>query len=91
MIAVFPNQHVGQKARTGAPPLDRARWQRGLRERLTAGAGHARTYNPAGYKATGNIIQFLGNILADLAQGASTIATLITGRQHIILPVQMIG
>jgi transposase len=39
MIAIFADQHMGQRPWTGAPPVDGATGQGGLGERLTARAG----------------------------------------------------
>ena len=81
VIAVFANQHVGQKPRPGAAALNRARRKRRLRERFTAGAGHARADDPAHDKASGDILQLFGNILTDLTQGAAAVVAILTGGQ----------
>ena len=91
VIAVFANQHVGQKPRPGAAALNRARRKRRLRERFTAGAGHARADDPAHDKASGDILQLFGNILTDLTQGAAAVVAILTGGQNLILPIQMVG
>jgi|GEM_PF-5348680 len=67
VITIFTNQDMSQKAGTGAATLNRARGQRGLGEGLTACACHARADDPAHDKTTGNILQLLGDIFADLA------------------------
>ena len=95
VIAVLTDQHIGQKTRPGAATLNGTRWQWGLREHFTTGAGHARADDPAHDKATGNIFQLLGDILADiladLAQATATVTAIPIGRQNLILPVQVIG
>lgn len=79
VIAVFANQHMGQQPRSGTATLNRARGQRGLCKRLTAGAGHARTDDPAHDKTTGDIFQLLGDVLTDLTQGAAAVIAILTG------------
>ena len=62
VIAIFGNQHMSQKSRTRTAPLDGPPRQGGLMECLTAGAGHARTYDPVHHEASGDIFQFLRDI-----------------------------
>jgi hypothetical protein len=90
MIAIFADQHVSHEAGPGSPTLDQAGWQRGLGEGFTAGAGHARSDEPAHDEVTWDVIQLLGDILAHLAQGATASSACLTGRQDLILPIQMI-
>ena len=59
---------MGQQARTGTPALDRARWQRSLREAIAARAGHPGPNDPVHDEPSGNVFQFLGHIFAQPAQ-----------------------
>ena len=77
MIGIFVDQHLGQQAGTGSATLDRAAWQRGLREAIAARAGHPGPHDPVHDEASGHIFQLLGHIFAQPAQFA---ATLDTGR-----------
>ena len=79
VIAVFANQHVRHEARPGSPALDQARWQWGLGESFTASAGHARADEAAHDEVTRDVIQLLGDILANLAQGAAASSACLTG------------
>ncbi len=90
VIAVFANQDVGQQTRTGAATFDGARRQWGLGKGFTTGAGHAGAEDPAYHKAARDIFQFLGNVLTDLAQAPTAVSAVLTRRQHLILPIQMI-
>lgn len=91
VIVVFANQHVGQKPRPGADTFNRVGRKRSLRERFTAGAGHAWADDPVHDKATVDRFQFLGNIFADLVQGTAAVIARVPGRQNLILPIQMLG
>ena len=84
VIGVFANQNMGQKTRAGASAFNRAGWQRGLGKSLAAGAGHTWADNPAHDKASGDILQFFGNILADLAQGATAVPAFFCGMRQSI-------
>ena len=95
VIAVFANRDMGRQTRTGAATFDgaRRRWDPG--KGFTAGAGHAGAEDPAYHKATRDILRFLGDILADiladLAQGTTARAAILTRRQYLVLTIQMIG
>lgn len=90
VIAIFADQDVRDEAGARPPTFDQAGRQRGLGEGFTASAGHARADEAAHHEVTGDIIQLLGDILAHLAQGAAASSTYLTGRQDLILPIQMI-
>lgn len=90
VITIFADQHVRHEAGSGSPALDQARWQWGLGESFTAGAGHAGADEAAHNEVTWDIIQLLGDILAHLAQGAAASSACFTGRQDLIVPIQMI-
>jgi hypothetical protein len=68
VIGVFIDRDMGRQARAGTAPLNRAGWQRRLREALAAGTGEARLDDAGGDKPAGGVFQFLGHILAKAAQ-----------------------
>jgi hypothetical protein len=61
---------MGQQAGAGTSPLDRAGWQRRLREGLAAGTGEARPHDAVHDEPAGEVFQLLGHIFAQAAQRA---------------------
>ena len=87
MVGVFADQHMSQKARPRAAAFDRARRQWDLDEAFAAGAGQPGPHDPIHDEAPGDILQFLGHILADPAQAAAAIgASLGTGAEFNLHP-----
>ena len=74
MIRILADQHMGQKARTGAATFDGARRQRRLNEALAAGAGQPGPHDAVHDEAAGHVFQFLGYILPDPAQAPATVS-----------------
>ena len=64
MISVFIYQHMGNQPGPGSAPLDAPRGQGGLMERLAVCTGQTRAHDPVHHKISGDIFQFLGDILA---------------------------
>jgi hypothetical protein len=92
MIGVFVNQDMGQQAGAGTAPLDRAGWQRRLREGLAARAGHARPHDAGRGEPAGDVFQLLGHILAKATQRAAALgAVSVAGRQLDLHPRDVIG
>lgn len=91
MIAVFANQHMREKAGTGAATLDGSARQRCLGEGLTAIAGHARTHGFADDKPARDVFQLLRHILTEWAQGAPAGGAGLTRRQNLGLSLKVIG
>ena len=76
MVRVLVDQHMCEQPRPRSPLLDRARRQRRLADRLAAATRHARADDPVHDKATRDVFQFLGDILAECLQNAATGAAL---------------
>jgi hypothetical protein len=91
MIAVFADQHMREKAGTGAAALDGAARQRCLREGLAAVAGQARAHDLADDKPARDVFQFLRHILAEWAQGAAAGGAGIARGQNLGLSLEVIG
>jgi hypothetical protein len=71
MIAIFADQDVRQKPGARKAALDRQRRHRALRHALTAPAGERRSDVLDHFEVPGNVIENLGDILADLAHLAA--------------------
>ena len=71
MVGIFVDQHMSEQSRSRPAALDRAAWQRSLREAIAARAGQARAHDAVHDKATGDIFQFLGHIFTQAAQFAA--------------------
>ena len=92
MIGIFVDQHMGQQAGSGSATLDRAAWQRGLREAIAARAGHSWAHDAVHDEASGHIFQLLGHIFAQPAQfAAAIIAGRVAGGQLDLHARDMIG
>ena len=79
MISVFADQNIGQQTGARPPAFNRARGQWRLDNRLAARTGFAQADNPLHLEATQHVFQFLGPILAQGAQRATTLAAIIAG------------
>jgi hypothetical protein len=77
VIGVFVHQDMGKQARAGTAPLDRAGWQRCLRECLAARAGHAGPHDAGRGEPAGDVFQLLGHILAKTAQRAAALGAVV--------------
>ena len=73
MIAILRDQHMRQKAGARSAALDRSRRQRRLVELLAAAAGQARTDDALHHEAAGDVLQFLGDILAETLETAAAV------------------
>ncbi len=91
MIAIFADQHMRQQAGTGTPAFDRSAWQRRLRERLAAGAGHARADDFADDEPPRDVVQFLRHVLAKGPQGAAAIGAGLARGQNLGTSLQVVG
>ena len=90
MIGIFVHQHMGQKTRTGAAPLNRARGQRRLCDPLAAGAGHARAHDPVHHEAARNIFQLFGYIFAKAFELAAAGGAGIAHFQNRLIPTALV-
>ncbi len=86
VIGIFADQHMGQQARPWAAALDRARRQRRLDEAFAAGAGQPGPDDPVHDEAAGDILQFLGDVLADPAQAPAAVGTGVRRRASVPPP-----
>jgi len=82
VIGIFADQHVGQQTRSGAAALDGAGGQRRLDEPFTARAGQAGAHDPVHDEASGDILQFVGDVFADPAQAPAAIGTGLGARRQ---------
>ena len=70
MVAVLGDQDVGEEPRPRPTPLDRPGWQRRLHEALATPAGEARPRDAVHDEAPGDVLELLGDILAQAPQAA---------------------
>ena len=76
MISVFVDQNMGEQTRSRPATLDRAAWQRCLREAIAAGTGHPGPHDAVHDEVAGDVFQLFGHILAQAAQLASALGAL---------------
>ena len=81
---------MGQKAGAGTPLLDRARRQGGLGDRLANLAGQAGPDDPFDHEATGDVVQFLGHVIAQNLERAAAVLAGLARREHRLVPLQVI-
>ena len=92
VVGVFGDQNICQQAGSGTTALDRAGWQSGLSEGVTAGTGHARADDPVYDEPAGHILQLFGHILAEAAQRPTAMGTvLVAGGQLDLLAQNVVG
>ena len=89
VITVLRDQHMRQKAGTGAAALDRPRRQRRLVEALAAAAGQARAYDAHHHETAGDVLQLLRDILAQPLETTAAGGTPLARRQHRLFARQM--
>ena len=90
MIAVLRDQHVRQKAGPGPAALDRPRRQGRLVEAFAAAAGQARPHDALHHEAAGDVLQFLGHILAQSLEMPAAVRAAFAWREDRLLARQMI-
>jgi hypothetical protein len=71
VVAILADQHVREKPRTRPAALDRQRRHRRLRHRLAAPARKGRAHVADHLEAPGHVVEYLGHVLAHLAQRAA--------------------
>ena len=71
VVAVLGHQDVGQKPWPGPAALDRARGQGRLHEALASPAGEARPRDAVHHEAAGDVLQLLGDVLAQASQATA--------------------
>lgn len=86
VVGAFVDQHMRQQARPRTAALDRARWQRRLREGLAARTRKARPHDAVHDEPAGHVLRFFRHILAEAAQRpAAPEAVIVAGRQPDLL------
>jgi hypothetical protein len=91
VVPVLADQHVRQKAGARPAALDRPGRQRGLADRLAARAGEPRPDEAVHDEAAGDVVQLLGDVLAQLLQAAAAIGAGLARRQHRLGARQILG
>jgi hypothetical protein len=74
MVAVRGDHHVGHQRRPGQATADRPAGSGRLEHSLAAHAGQLRAHMAHDLEAPRHVLQLLGDVTADLAQPASTLA-----------------
>ncbi len=82
MVRVLGNRHMGQQARPRPPPLNRSGRQRSLGDPLTARTRHARAHDAVHDEAAGEVLQLLGDVIAQPPQRTAAGAAGLAGRHH---------
>ena len=83
VIAILADQNMRQQARARHVRVGLGGTAVGLRERLAAGAGHARAHDLADDKVSGDVFQFLRHILAKRLERAAAIAAGVARGQNL--------
>src|SRR5690606_8013954 len=72
MVGELADEHMRQETGSGTTALDRARGQRRLDEPLATRARQARPHDPVHDEPAGDILELLGDVLAETTERAAT-------------------
>src|SRR5438876_6845427 len=78
MVTKLRDEHVCQQPGSGETALDRTRWRGRFHHAVTAVAGELGPHVANDLEAIGDVLQLLGDILAELAQLAAAVGTRVT-------------
>ncbi len=90
VIGILRDQHMGQQARAGTTPLDRARGQWCLADRLATRASHAGPDKAVHDEPARDVFQLFGDIFAEFLQNLAALAAGLAGRQHLLVARQAV-
>ena len=91
VVTVFRHEHVGEEPRSGPPALDRARRQRRLMEALAPSAGQPWANEPLDHEARRDVLQLLGDVLAQALQIGAAVGALMPWGENRLFTGKVFG
>ena len=85
MIAVLRGENVREQSRPGQAALDWTARRRGLHNRVAAAAAQLGTHMADDHEAGRNVVEYFGDIFAQLAQRAATLRAGLLLQAHAVL------
>ena len=91
VVTVFRHEHVGEEPRSGPPALDRARRQLRLMEAIAPSAGQPWANEPLDHEARRDVLQLLGDVLAQALQIGAAVGALLPWGENRLFTGKVFG